>query len=131
MARLVEAAPNGARLVLLGDPDQLPSVEAGDVLAGILAAAENVSADDSTSPASGRGRAKGAGEGALPSAGNTPSQASDAPAFPAHHIHLTRSYRQSASLNLAPLATAVRRPEARRVGKECVSTCRARWSPFH
>src|SRR3546814_19513242 len=58
--------------------------------------------------ASGRGRAKGAGEGALPSAGNTPSQASDAPAFPAHHIHLTRSYRQSASLNLAPLATAVR-----------------------
>src|SRR3546814_3194003 len=98
MARLVEAAPNGARLVLLGDPDQLPSVEAGDVLAGILAAADNVSADDSTSPASGRGRAKGAGEGALPSAGNTPSQASDAQAFPAHHIHLTRSYRQSASL---------------------------------
>src|SRR3546814_19108827 len=108
MAKLVEAVPNGARLVLLGDPDQLPSVEAGDVLAGILAAADNVSADDSTSPASGRGRAKGAGEGALPSAGNTPSQASDAPAFPAHHIHLTRSYRHSASLNLAPLATAVR-----------------------
>src|SRR3546814_5539391 len=28
--------------------------------------------------------------------------------FPDHHIHPTRSYRQSASLNLAPLATAVR-----------------------
>src|SRR3546814_4225517 len=64
--------------------------------------------DDSTSPASGIVLAQGAGEGALPSTGNTPSQASDAPAFPAHHIHLTRSYRQSASLNLAPLATAVR-----------------------
>ena len=38
MAKLVEAVPDGARLVLLGDPDQLPSVEAGDVLAGILAA---------------------------------------------------------------------------------------------
>src|SRR5690606_11144764 len=39
MAKLVEAVPDGARLVLLGDPDQLPSVEAGDVLSGILAAA--------------------------------------------------------------------------------------------
>src|SRR3546814_15964744 len=107
MAKLVEAVPNGARLVLLGDPDQLPSVEAGDVLAGILAAADNVSAGDSTSPASGRGRAKGAGEGALPSAGSTPSQASDAPAFPAH------------------------RPEERRVGKECASTGRSRWYPVN
>src|SRR3546814_7637589 len=92
MAKLVEAVPNGARLVLLGDPDQLPSVEAGDVLAGILAAADNVSADDSTSPASGRGRAKGAGEGALPSAGNTPSQASDAPALDRKSTRLNSSH---------------------------------------
>jgi exodeoxyribonuclease V alpha subunit len=40
MAKLVEAVPGGARLVLIGDPDQLPSVEAGDVLRGILAAAD-------------------------------------------------------------------------------------------
>src|SRR3546814_3987070 len=26
---------------------------------------------------------------------------------------------------------ALRRSEARRVGKECVSTCRSRWSPYH
>src|SRR3546814_10367884 len=26
---------------------------------------------------------------------------------------------------------AERRSEERRVGKECVSTCRSRWSPFH
>src|SRR3546814_8638652 len=26
---------------------------------------------------------------------------------------------------------AILRSEERRVGKECVSTCRARWSPFH
>src|SRR3546814_18189856 len=26
---------------------------------------------------------------------------------------------------------ANRRSEARRVGKECVSTCRSRWSPYH
>src|SRR3546814_16707837 len=27
--------------------------------------------------------------------------------------------------------TALRRSEERRVGKECVSTCRSRWSPYH
>src|SRR3546814_10535774 len=26
---------------------------------------------------------------------------------------------------------ALRRSEERRVGKECVSTCRSRWSPYH
>src|SRR3546814_7923880 len=28
-------------------------------------------------------------------------------------------------------ARAVERSEERRVGKECVSTCRSRWSPYH
>jgi exodeoxyribonuclease V alpha subunit len=36
MARLLEAVPQSTRLVLIGDRDQLPSVEAGAVLAGIL-----------------------------------------------------------------------------------------------
>src|SRR3546814_3327911 len=27
--------------------------------------------------------------------------------------------------------TRTRRSEERRVGKECVSTCRSRWSPYH
>ncbi|MCA1714131.1 MAG: AAA family ATPase, partial [Gammaproteobacteria bacterium] len=39
MCKLVEAVPNGARLILLGDRDQLPSIEAGDVLAAIVDAA--------------------------------------------------------------------------------------------
>src|SRR3546814_3851046 len=33
-----------------------------------------------------------------------------------------------------PSATPIARPkrsEERRVGKECVSTCRSRWSPYH
>src|SRR3546814_7585294 len=29
------------------------------------------------------------------------------------------------------LASIVNRSEERRVGKECVSTCRYRWSPYH
>src|SRR3546814_3215704 len=28
-------------------------------------------------------------------------------------------------------ASCVKRSEERRVGKECVSTCRSRWSPYH
>src|SRR3546814_20607254 len=81
MAKLVEAVPDGARLVLLGDPDQLPSVEAGDVLSGILAAADNVSDGGSTSPATGIGRANGAGEAALRSVANTPPPAGPPPAL--------------------------------------------------
>src|SRR3546814_4177850 len=30
-----------------------------------------------------------------------------------------------------PALTAAGRSEERRVGKECVSTCRSRWSPYH
>src|SRR3546814_18609252 len=33
-------------------------------------------------------------------------------------------------LALAVIATHTFRSEERRVGKECVSTCRSRWSPF-
>src|SRR3546814_19972489 len=29
------------------------------------------------------------------------------------------------------IAIETRRSEERRVGKECVSTCRSRWSPYH
>src|SRR3546814_19738769 len=38
--------------------------------------------------------------------------------------YLQRSYRQLPSADVA-------RSEERRVGKECVSTCRSRWSPYH
>ncbi len=92
MAKLVDAVADDARLVLIGDPDQLPSVEAGDVLSGIIAAA------DVASPARGRGRAAGAGEGL----------------FPARHTHLTKSWRQHEALDLAPLATAVREGDSAR-----------------
>src|SRR3546814_21178840 len=30
-----------------------------------------------------------------------------------------------------PVVTSKERSEARRVGKECVSTCSTRWSPYH
>ena len=46
MARLVEAVRPEARLVLVGDPGQLTSIEAGAVLGDIVAAAEATSAAD-------------------------------------------------------------------------------------
>src|SRR3546814_18013928 len=32
---------------------------------------------------------------------------------------------------LSALQACIERSEERRVGKECVSTCRSRWSPYH
>src|SRR3546814_9974936 len=37
----------------------------------------------------------------------------------------------SSSIPTAPLRSGSTRSEERRVGKECVSTCRSRWSPYH
>src|SRR3546814_4709662 len=34
-------------------------------------------------------------------------------------------------VNGRPKAYPIERSEERRVGKECVSTCRSRWSPYH
>src|SRR3546814_15323818 len=44
--------------------------------------------------------------------------------IPDHNLGMVRRGK------LKPTA-ADRRSEERRVGKECVSTCRSRWSPFH
>src|SRR3546814_15333778 len=38
--------------------------------------------------------------------------------------------QNAANIRYAPLLL-VPRSEERRVGKECVSTCRSRWSPYH
>jgi len=99
MAKLVDAVADGARLILLGDPDQLPSVEAGDVLAAILAAAGDgtrLAPDDA--------------ETLSPLLGNPlrrPRAGAD-PASSIVRVHLQRGWRQDASLQLAPLAAAVR-----------------------
>src|SRR3546814_4405746 len=39
--------------------------------------------------------------------------------------------RDFTNRGLRTLATSAMRSEERRVGKECVSTCRSRWSPYH
>lgn len=85
MCKLAEAVRDDARLVLLGDPDQLPSVEAGDVLAAICSTTGDLATGEAGAPA---GPLRG------------------------HRVHLQRGYRQAGSLELAPLADAIRAGEA-------------------
>ncbi|KQY54670.1 exodeoxyribonuclease V subunit alpha [Lysobacter sp. Root494] len=102
MCKLVEAVRDGARLILLGDADQLPSVEAGDVLAAIVEASGDglalpVDAVQSLQPLLGT-------MASIESSTTSPLQG--------HRIHLRRGYRQSAALDLAPLADAARQGHA-------------------
>src|SRR3546814_11079395 len=39
--------------------------------------------------------------------------------------------RQQAGMEIGAVPEIGERSEERRVGKECVSTCRSRWSPYH
>ena len=108
MCKLVDAVADGAQLILLGDPDQLPSVEAGDVLAAILSAAgdgDALSMDDAAA--------------LRPLLADVPVDA-EADGLCGHRVHLQRGWRQDESLDLAPLAQAVRNGD----GAEALSLLR-------
>jgi exodeoxyribonuclease V alpha subunit len=106
MCKLVDAVADGARLVLLGDRDQLPSVEAGDVLAAIVDAA----GEDAGVPVDlAASLAPLLGDAAVSTA---PRSTPSGSALAGHRVHLQRGYRQSDALDLAPLATAVRDGDA-------------------
>ena len=121
MCKLADAVPDGARLVLLGDPDQLPSVEAGDVLASICEAAGDdghaeaaVDADPPPPAAVPLAPGETADLFATPAAQAAGSGTRQRVAAPlqGHRVHLRRGFRQSAHLDLAPLADAVRAGDA-------------------
>ena len=59
MARLIEAVRPSARLVLVGDPEQLVSVEAGAVLGDIVGDAAEEGFDPATAPTASAGIARG------------------------------------------------------------------------
>lgn len=105
MCKLVEAVADGTQLILLGDADQLPSVEAGDVLAAILQAA---GPGDALQPQD--AQALQALLGNPP--GDTTPAASQGGGLAGHRVHLLRGYRQADDFALAPLADAVRAGDA-------------------
>ncbi len=114
MCKLVEAVATGARLILLGDRDQLPSVEAGDVLAAIVDACGE---DAAGLLESGHLNAliDAEAERLAPLLGTASRRyASPIAASPlaGHRVQLRRGYRQSSALHLAPLAAAVRDGDA-------------------
>jgi len=97
MCKLVEAVADGTQLILLGDPDQLPSVEAGDVLAAILAAAgpgDALQADDARA--------------LQPLLGDAVPVVAQAGGLHGNRVQLLRGYRQDADFDLSPLALAAR-----------------------
>jgi exodeoxyribonuclease V alpha subunit len=98
MTRLLEATPPSACLLLIGDPDQLPSVLAGDVLSALCqvsaltpvagaASAANI-ADDTDAIAAKAAPAKGGA--AIP------------------RLHLTRVHRQAGDSGITALAALIR-----------------------
>lgn len=101
MCKLVEAVADGSRLLLLGDRDQLPSVEAGDVLAAITDAAGT----DDALPA-------GIAGALAPWLGGIAIASVAQPLLAGHRVQLLRGYRQSNALQLEPLAAAVRDGDA-------------------
>src|SRR5690606_25273859 len=110
-----------ARLVLLGDPDQLPAVEAGDVLGALCAAAGDglaVPAEFEALAASGDASGDPSDRHPHDLPDRHPRESGDPATSPAtaplagHRIHLTRGYRQANAAGVAALARAVQHGEA-------------------
>jgi len=98
MAKLVDAVRDEATLVLLGDPDQLPAVEAGDVLGGLCEAA----GDGLALPP------HDAEVAAMLLGSVVPSSSIGAPLAGAR-VHLQRGWRQAGAAGLRQLSDAVQR----------------------
>lgn len=102
MRRLLDAVPLSARLVLLGDADQLASVEAGAVLGDICAGAGRTRWSDSL-----KARALASFGERLPDAGTAePARLSDS------LVVLTKSHRFEESSGIGALARAIRSGDA-------------------
>jgi len=114
MAKLVAATPEHATLVLLGDPDQLPAVEAGDVLGGLCAA----SGDGLAMPARDAAVLSTLIDAQIPLASATTDPSGDAQADLFSHndaplagarVQLLRGWRQADAEALQVLAQSVQR----------------------
>jgi exodeoxyribonuclease V alpha subunit len=121
MCKLVEAVPADARLILLGDRDQLASVETGDVLAALCDAA-------------GDGRAwpqAFARQASAILAADVPVGSNGRSVLAGHRVDLRRSYRQAGGFELAPLAAAVRDGDAESViaGLRAQRFAGVQWQP--
>jgi exodeoxyribonuclease V alpha subunit len=102
MSKLAIALPAHARLILLGDRDQLPSVETGDVLAALCDAA----GDGAAWPERIATRLEAA-------TGSRVARCADARALV--RIELDRSRRQTAALDVSAMSASIRVGDAKAV----------------
>lgn len=102
MARLVDAVPANARLVLVGDPDQLPAVESGAVLAALAGFNRE-------------GRAPAAQSAWLRAATAGEVAPGASRGLDANVVHLARTHRFAADGGLGALLDAIRAGDAPRV----------------
>jgi len=100
MAKVLDAVPAHARLVLLGDKDQLASVEAGTILGDICGAARNQ--PYSQAFVDGVVKVAGSDIGAGLRTEGVDSSLRDCV------VELTRSFRFESDRGIGPLATAIR-----------------------
>ncbi|WP_454041738.1 exodeoxyribonuclease V subunit alpha [Cellulosimicrobium sp. Marseille-Q8652] len=106
MARLLEALRPDARLVLVGDPDQLASVEAGAVLGDLV---NRPPVPSPPAAATVRAVAEGALADAPPP---TDDEVDDRSALGNGVVRLRTVHRQESGSAILPLAEAIRRGEA-------------------
>jgi exodeoxyribonuclease V alpha subunit len=99
MCKLANALKPSARLILLGDRDQLPSVETGDVLAALCDAA-----GDGNAWPERIARPLAAAIGADVATRNTESVLT--------RVELNRNHRQSAELDVSAMSAAIRNGDA-------------------
>ncbi len=104
MRALLDAVPLQARLVLLGDPDQLASVEAGAVLAEICRPPDR---GDATRAGSVSGTADPADGRSGAVAGEAGNRDAPTPAIAACHLQLSHSFRFAAGGAIGRLARAI------------------------
>jgi exodeoxyribonuclease V alpha subunit len=100
MMKLVAAVAPDATLVLLGDPDQLPAVEAGDVLGGLCAACGDGLAWSTTDA-----------EFANALLGMRVATRDDVPPLMGSRVHLLRGWRQADAAVLQDFAQAIQRDD--------------------
>lgn len=108
MAKLVSAVSPEATLVLMGDPDQLPAVEAGDVLGALCGASGDgiaLPAADAAWATEALGTPVPVGQHAAPLAGR--------------RVHLLRGWRQAGAEALQAAAAAVQQGDAAALQAAC------------
>ncbi|MEE9310110.1 MAG: exodeoxyribonuclease V subunit alpha [Cocleimonas sp.] len=108
MSKLIEAVPAHAKLILIGDKDQLSSVETGSVFADMCEGLSNKMPHKNDSPLYASVK-RGGGLGR----GEKPSQAEEAQINPTHIVTLQKNYRFKKQSNIGQLSISANKGDSK------------------